>query len=134
MPRRSDKIDAEALNVVDGIGERRAFPFAGIARTGIHLSDRKAPSEPQTYGLFKPAPDLPDLFFDRRWKLLGHNACPENLTQYTYHGNLVRNREWRQHEVVLQKAPETRRVLTRNAVCGLFVKPFIINHAPNRTG
>ncbi len=37
MPRGRDKLQAETLDIVDGIVERMNFEFASIAGAGIHF-------------------------------------------------------------------------------------------------
>lgn len=43
MPGGRHKVHAEPLDVIDRIGEGRALPFAGVARTRIHLPDPERP-------------------------------------------------------------------------------------------
>jgi hypothetical protein len=50
MPRRSDKVDTEALHIIKGIAQGRQLLFAGVGRTGGHYPDRQ--------GTFEELPDM----------------------------------------------------------------------------
>jgi hypothetical protein len=45
VARRCDEIDAEPLDIVDRVRERRAFPFAGVAGSRVNLTNPERPAE-----------------------------------------------------------------------------------------
>jgi hypothetical protein len=45
MPRRGDKVDSKAFNVVETVVERVHLQLTSVTRTRIHHADSQTPSE-----------------------------------------------------------------------------------------
>jgi hypothetical protein len=54
VPRRRDEVDAEALDVVIRVQQRRDLPVAAVARTGVEMADVERSAEPAV----DPHPDV----------------------------------------------------------------------------
>ena len=84
MAGAGDESDAEALDVVIGVGQRVNFQLAAVARSGIDLADRQRASEYAQDCFLQPGDD--DHLVRGRGRRLGLDAALGDLAQDVEHG------------------------------------------------